>query len=145
MSESIPDVPVGEEVADLLHAVNRRIRSSSHHDLGPLGVTPAQARALRTLGRAGQPMRMRELADRLHIARRSTTSVIDDLATRQLVDRRDDPTDRRGVLVEPTAAGRAVLRQLEDRRRAAATSLLAKLSGNDLARLRDLLRRLDAE
>ena len=40
------------EIADLIAAVSRRIRTDANRDLGPLGVTWAQVRALRTLARA---------------------------------------------------------------------------------------------
>ena len=59
----------------------------ANHDLGPLGVTWAQVRALRTVARCGGPVRMSELADRLGIARRSATSVVDELVERGLVGR----------------------------------------------------------
>ena len=139
----MPTAIPAADVADLLHAVNRRIRIATYRDLGALDITPAQARALRVLGRAGTPVRMSVLAERLRIARRSATSVIDALVERDLVHRREDPGDRRAVTVEPTAAGLAVLAELKDRRRAAAAGLLRRLPKRDLATLGDLLRRLD--
>ena len=139
-----PSIPVAEEVVDLLHAVNRRIRAAAGDDLQPLGVSPAQARALRVVGRAEPPLRMSELAERLGIARRSATSVVDDLAAAGLVDRRRDPDDGRAVVVAPSPAGRALLAGLRSRRRAAGAALVAGLPSGDRAVLRDLLRRLDS-
>ena len=136
-------IPVELEIADLIHAVNRRIRVAANQDLGPLGITPAQARALRVLHRAGGRMQMSELAERLRIARRSTTSVVDELVARGLVARSDDPTDRRAVLVAPTDAGAALLGQLSRRRLAAAQQVMEALTESDLATLRSLLQRLD--
>src|SRR5688500_11281333 len=145
MPDFVPGTPtkaaISDEVADLLHRVNRRIRATANEDLGPLGVTPAQARALRTLARSDGPIRMSELADRLRLARRSTASVIDALAARGLVARRPDPVDRRAVAVEVTPAGWSMLDEVERARRAAAARVAGGLDRRDLVALRDLLRR----
>ncbi len=139
-----PGVPASPaEVADLVGAVARRIRRASSHDLGPLGVTWAQVRALRTLDACGRPVRMSELADRLHIARRSATSVVDELVERDLVERAADPSDRRAVVVGVTAAGHDLLGALATRRRGVADALTASLTPTELRTLRDLLARLD--
>jgi DNA-binding MarR family transcriptional regulator len=135
-------VETSAEVADLVAALSRRIRIDATRDLGPLGVTWGQVRALRTLARAGDPLRMSDLADRLAIARRSATSFVDEHVERGLVERRDDPADRRAVEVAVTARGEAVLEQLRARRRAAATALTADLSAAELTTLHDLLGRL---
>ena len=138
-------IPVELEVADLIHAVNRRIRHATYQHLDPLGVTPAQARALRVLHRAGGRIQMSELAERLRIARRSATSVVDELVARGLVQRSTDPLDRRAVVVAPTAEGVAVLAQLTRRRHGAARRVLAPLSAADLVCLRDLLRQVEGQ
>lgn len=145
MGRSIPADPLSAEVADLIGTVGRRIRRATSRELGPLGVTWGQVRALRTLARCGGPVRMSDLADRLRIARRSATSVVDELADRGLAVRQPDPTDRRAVAVTVTPAGWALLEGLTDRRRSAAAELTASLSPTELAQLRDLLQRLDAD
>jgi DNA-binding MarR family transcriptional regulator len=137
--------PVGDEVAHLILAVSRRARSAVNRDLDPLGVSWSQVRALRTLARGEEPMRMSELAERLGIARRSATSVVDELAERDLVTRRRDPADRRAVAVQIAPAGETLLDELDHRRRAAASRLTNVLSGRELVTLRNLLRRLDEE
>jgi DNA-binding MarR family transcriptional regulator len=130
------------EVADLVGAAARRIRRHANRDLGPLGITWGQVRALRTLARCDGPVRMSDLADRLGIARRSATSVVEDLVGRGLVARHADPTDRRAVEVAVTASGHRLLDDLRDRRRSAAGELTAALTIAELTQLRDLLSRL---
>ena len=76
--------------------------------LAPWDITPAQFRALRVLRRHGV-MRLSALSDRLKIAARSTTEVIDALQARDLAGRRPDPDDRRATLVELTEHGLQVL------------------------------------
>lgn len=138
-------IPTELEVADLIHSVNRRIRNATYEHLDPLGITPSQARALRVLHRAGGRMQMSELAERLRIARRSATSVVDELVARGLVARADDPLDRRAVVVSPTPKGAALLAELTRRRHRAARRVLAPLPAADLIALRDLLRRVEDE
>ena len=126
-------------VADLLHQVNRRIRHVSHKSTQSGDVTFGQIRALRQLYRCDEPIRMSELADRLGIVRRSATTVIDDLESLGLAARLADPHDRRATLVAITDAGLAALHDALERRRAAAATVLAKLSPKQLVELRCLL------
>lgn len=130
------------DVAELLHTVARRLRRDAWSVLEPLGVTPGQLRALRTLGSCGHPVRMSELADLLGIARRSATSVVDELAARELVRRSADPTDRRATAVDVTPAGRALLATVRRRRVESLAALADGLSPAQLRQLRNLLRRL---
>lgn len=150
MPQNIPAAPDGDqeltsEVAELLHGVTHRMRRATGQELEPLGVTWAQVRALRTLHRCGRPIRMSELATRLRIARRSATSVVDELAERGLVTRLPDPSDRRAVAVDVTPQGAALLAELDHRRRDAAARLTSTLSQRELTTLRNLLRRLDRD
>jgi DNA-binding MarR family transcriptional regulator len=145
MPRSIPEAPdLATEVADLLHHVNHTIRRQAVAESEPTGVTSSQMRALRTLTRHGAPMRMSELADALGIVRRSATSVIDGLVQLGLVERIDDPADRRAVDVQLTTAGRRVMAAAARRRRTAAGRVLASLSAADLEVLRSLLQRVGA-
>ena len=86
----------------------RQLRETSQETLAPWDITPAHLRALRVLRRGGT-MRLSELSDRLHIAPRSATEVVDALETRGLVQRRPDPGDRRATLAELTEQGATVL------------------------------------
>ena len=143
MVESIPDAPdLATEVADLLHHVNHTIRRQAVAESDSPGVTGSQMRAMRTLLRRGHPMRMSELADALGIVRRSATSVVDDLEQLGLVERIDDPADRRAVGVQLTGAGRKVMADARRRRRTAAGQVLNTLNEPDLEALRTLLQRL---
>jgi DNA-binding MarR family transcriptional regulator len=128
-------------VADLLHQVNRDIRHvmMGHQDSNEAPVTMGQIRALRQVCMQSGPIRMSELADRLHIARRSATTVVDSLVDRGLLNRSEDPDDRRSVLINITDAGLAEMGAALDRRRSAAARVLENLDAGDLAELRRLL------
>lgn len=139
-------IPVGDEghaeIVELLHRVHRHLRAESRRELEPLGVTPAQLRALRTIAREAAPMRMSELADRLGVARRSATTFVDRLVDAGLVRRAAADDDRRSVTVAPTAAGRRLLTRVQGRHDAAARSLLAPLGDAERRQLAHLLRRI---
>ncbi|WP_116999976.1 MarR family winged helix-turn-helix transcriptional regulator [Desertimonas flava] len=146
MAGSIPaDAGSDAEIVELLHTVQRRLRSAARAELEPLGLTPAQLRALRTIGYSPEPMRMSAVADRLGVARRSATTFVDQLVDAGLVQRSADSNDRRGVAVATTAAGRKLLATVKVRRAAVAGSLLGALSPAERRQLADLLRRMASD
>jgi len=112
-----PAADTAAELADALTRAMKRIRRQTMHRLEPYGITPGQARALRTLAHAPgcegrEAMRLSELADRLHIAPRSATTVVDALEEAGLVSRTPDPADRRAVRLLLTEAGRGALERI---------------------------------
>jgi DNA-binding MarR family transcriptional regulator len=131
------------QLADLLHGLTRRLRHAQAERLAPLGLTPAQERALRMIARGTEPLRMTELADRLGIVPRSVTTVVDALEEAGLVRRETDPRNRRAILLRLTPAGDAVRDELRESRRRAAQDLFAPLSEQDRKTLGELLSVLD--
>ncbi len=140
-----PDIPIETEIFEHLESLHRRVRRAARRELEPLDLTPGLARALRVIAHAECPVRMSELADRLRIARRSATSVVDELDELGLVRRCRVDGDRRAVTVELTAAGRSLLTTLRRSRNTAAADLLSTLRPAELEELRDLLRRIDRD
>ena len=135
-------VDIPPSVAELLQEVAWAVRRAAKDTYASLGVTMAQMRTLRTLDRIGEPVRMGDLADRLHIVPRSATSVVDDLEAAGLVARHVDPADRRASLVGLTDAGRRLLDDARQLRAAANEQFVARLSVKDQADLRRLLTQL---
>ena len=127
-----------ETLAEALRAVARQLREVSQETLAPWDISPSHLRALRVLRRHGV-MRLSELSDRLHIAPRSTTEVIDALESRGLVQRQPDPGDRRATLVEVTGHGASVLDAI---RGTEAERVFSRLSQADRAHLARILRKL---
>jgi DNA-binding MarR family transcriptional regulator len=130
---------VSESTGDLLFGTARRLRREFAAALLDADVTPAQARALRMVLEAGS-MRPSALAERLHIAARSATEVVDALEERGLVERGPDPDDRRATLVRPTAAARAELADVDRVRHEQSERFLAVLSERDRRTLDRILR-----
>jgi DNA-binding MarR family transcriptional regulator len=125
-------------LAEAFRAVARQLREVSQETLAPWDISPSHLRALRVLRRDGV-MRLSELSDRLHIAPRSTTEVIDALESRGLIQRQPDPGDRRATLVEVTGRGASVLDAV---RGTEAERVFSRLSQADRAHLARILRKL---
>jgi DNA-binding MarR family transcriptional regulator len=120
-----------------------RMRRGAARELAPFGLTFAQARVLRVLGREEGALRIGDLAARLEIVARSATSMVDLLEEAGLAQRRPDPSDRRSVLVSPTEAGRALLVRMHEARRASAEAMFGRLDETGLATLLDMLATLN--
>jgi DNA-binding MarR family transcriptional regulator len=135
------DAAGDESLADAFGAVARRLRERSAETLAPWDITPAHLRALRTLARHGT-MRLSELSERLEIAPRTATEVVDALQARDLVRRRADPADRRAILVEVTERGAGVLAEIRAARGTEAGRIFGRLAPADRAELARILSEL---
>jgi DNA-binding MarR family transcriptional regulator len=134
--------PAGDEsLADAFGAVARQLRERSAETLAPWDITPAHLRALRMLSRHGT-MRLSELSERLEIAPRTATEVVDALQAQDLVRRRADPGDRRATLVEVTEHGADVLAEIRAARGTEAGRVFGRLSTTDRAELARILGQL---
>jgi len=130
-------------VVESLQEASRRLRHASVRCLAPHGITPAQARALRTILRAGpNGLRMGELADLMGIVPRSATGLVDGLESAGVVERMPDPESRRSVVVIVTQRGSDLQSRIAEARLEAAEELLAPLDDAERRALADLLRRL---
>jgi DNA-binding MarR family transcriptional regulator len=137
-----PADPAGDEaLSEALMAVARQLREKSAETLAPWDITPAYLRALRTLARH-ETMRLSELSDRLQIAPRTATEVVDALQARDLVRRRPDPADRRAILVEVTERGAGLLAEIRATRGTEAGRVFSRLGPADRAELARILGRL---
>lgn len=87
---------------------------------------------------------MGKVAEALDVSVASATGIIDRMEQRGLVERGQQPDDRRIVLVRPTPAGRAVLSDLDEHRRAAITRILERFSDEELGAFAKGLRAMSA-
>ncbi|MBA8793055.1 DNA-binding MarR family transcriptional regulator [Friedmanniella endophytica] len=103
--------------------------------------------ALSTLGSLAEcgALRITELAVREGVSQPSMTTMVNRLERLGLVDRRPDPRDARGTLIEITPAGREVRRRRRAGRAAFLGTLVDRLDPDEveqLARVAPLLARL---
>lgn len=139
------------DLGQLLPFIGRRLRAQRSQELEEFGLTPSQARAFAVINRFldhGAELRLSMLAERLRIAPRSATEVVDALQAKGLIDRAPSPGDRRAVAVHLTPAG-ATLRDemrviLDAARQARADDLFSALDDDERATLTALLRRVAA-
>ncbi len=130
-----------ESLSEAFWGVARQLRRQSTRTVAPWDITPGQARALAVLTHA-TAIRLSDLADRLHIAPRSTTEVVDGLEERGLVERQADPTDRRATLIALTEEGSKVAEAIRLARSAEAEAFFGTLSASDQAHLSRILAQL---
>ena len=124
-----------EALADLVMALSRNLRRGARATLAPLGLTPAAARALHVIMRADEALRMSDLAQRLSIAPRSATSVVDALEEAGLVRREIDRDNRRSFLLALTERGESARAAVAQARRAAAKEAFGELDSGRRAEL----------
>lgn len=160
MTEPLPD---SAALGELMHAAFRGLRKRWMHQLAPYNLTPHQFRAVSALGRmqerghaggrhevdGGMPapageaeaegIRLKELAERLHIAPRSATEVVDQLAAKGLVARRPHPRDRRATLLSLTEDGQALRARVKEDRKREADEFFSVLEPADRAELGRIL------
>ncbi|MEV4537124.1 MarR family transcriptional regulator [Asanoa sp. NPDC049518] len=120
----------GESLSEAFWGVARRLRHLNRETMAPWEVTPAQWRAINVLVDHG-PLRLGDLAEKLHIAPRSTTEVVDDLERRGLVERHPDPADRRATLVALTPDGTSTATAIRTARTAESERFFGSLSPAD--------------
>ncbi len=132
---------MADTTGDLLMSVARRLRHRLMVAMETTGITPHQARALRLVEEL-EPVRPSVLSERLRIAPRSVTDVVDVLNGAGLVARRPDPDDRRAVQLELTDSGRRQVVELEAIRRQVFERYLSPLVAEDRSELHRILHQL---
>jgi DNA-binding MarR family transcriptional regulator len=97
-----------------------------------------------TILEAEGPLPMKSLAEAMDVSDASVTGIVDRMEKRDLVERQHGTDDRRQVLVHLTDAGRQVFRDMEARRREIHRRVVAELSDDDLASVRNGMRAIRA-
>lgn len=131
-----------EGLGELYLRIGRQLRSGWGEELEQFSLSPHQARAIRVIGDT-EVSRLREVAERLRIAPRSVTDVVDALEEKGLVERFGDPDDRRAVCVRLSSRGQDLQERLRRHRRATLDSGFDRLDASEQEQLRRLLVKLD--
>lgn len=132
-----------DRVPFLLYRAAEASHALANQMLAEVGLAARQAGIL-TMVTELEPMTQKALADALRIDRTTMVTLIDDLAQRGLVVRKQHPRDRRAFLIRPTDAGRAAKQTavaiLDEQQR----RFLAPLTQQERIQLAELLNRLHA-
>ena len=130
-------VLTNEEVATRLRiAVNRLQRRLRQQSLE--GLSPAQASALGTVNRLGQPT-LGELAAIEQVQPPSMTRIVANLADSGMVTREADASDRRSARVRITPAGTRALERMRTAKNAFLLRRLGDLSAGEQRRAEELV------
>ena len=127
-----------ESIGRLIAQVARNWRRAVNARMAPLGLTDATWSPLLFLGRVG-PARQGELADYLGLDRSSVVRLIDTLEAHGLVERQEDPDDRRAKRIVLTEAAAPVLAKAQAAAQSVRAAALKGLSSADLARAEAVL------
>lgn len=139
------EIPLAERAAHLRIAIvrtARRLRQEAAAETS--GLTPTSVAALATIERHG-PMTPSEIAAIERVKRPTITRTLGCLEREGLIDRTQDPKDKRSALVSVNGAGRERLRRLRGRKNAYLARRMKDLSVEDvetLERAAEILERM---
>ena len=125
--------------------VARLYRLGVDEALSGLGLSDALALPVVLLGRRPDGVRQHALADELGLEGPSLVRLLDRLVESGLVERREDPADRRAKIVQLTAEGRAHSRRASRALDAYRDRLLAGVSEQDIGASLRLLEGLESQ
>jgi DNA-binding MarR family transcriptional regulator len=110
--------------------------------LATIDLSGAKFAALSVLASQGQPISLSELAGKLSCVRSNVTQLVDRMEKEGLVNRVDDPADRRGVQAQVTPAGRERFKAGQKATAVVWDAIAQKLAGVDLQALEAALKAL---
>lgn len=135
MNFPMPDSRVKSEqtLITLINQLGRHYRRVVNKLLAAHGLSDSQALPVMFIARLGGGVRQGVLADHLGVEGPSLVRQLDQLETARLVERRDDPGDRRAKTLHLTEAGANMAGLIESLLGARRSALLANVSDDDLA------------
>ena len=137
-----PPVPaLAGRLGYLLKHAQLRMAELNAAALAPFGITGRELAVLLSID-SQAPLSQQEAARRLGVDRTTMVALIDELEGKQLVQRRQDPADRRKNVVALTPAGHGTLTRAGKASDEAERRFLAPLTGDEAAQVREALRRV---
>jgi MarR family transcriptional regulator for hemolysin len=131
------------DFAPRLNRIGQGIRRAIDEDLRALGLTDATWRPLFHLGRLGDGLRQKDLAEALMIEGPSLVPLLDNLELSGLVERIEDPSDRRCKLIHMTTAGEKVYRQTMEIAGKISARVMRNVTDDELVLCHDVFDRLE--
>lgn len=132
-----------EAVGFLISDVARLLRAEFDRRTAEAGVglTPAEARTLANIARAGA-VRQNVLAERIGVEAMTMSAYLDRLEARGLVARQQDPNDRRAKLVQITDEAQSVIASIIDVSQELRTDVFGAFSQDEWQVFRDVLKQV---
>ncbi len=116
----------------------QRLADSHAPEFLEIAITMPQAKVLYLLGAAGE-LHMSALVARLGVSLSTVSGLVDRVVDHGLATRREDPVDRRQVLVGLTPAGTAFIDRFRELNARQMRELLERLDDAELAQVRAAL------
>jgi DNA-binding MarR family transcriptional regulator len=142
MPRRTPSSPPVPEIIASLRRIAAHLSGGSSDDWMGLTVTMPQWKVLLLLRENGK-MRVGVVASHLQVSTPTITGIVDRLVRQELVEREDDPTDRRVVLNVLTPKGEGLLEQVQHGSDAEMRRLVGTLSAQEQTEVGEALKRLD--
>jgi MarR family transcriptional regulator, transcriptional regulator for hemolysin len=134
---------IHSEIGLLIARVSRVWRREADQALADHGLSHATAIPLMVLSRRGKSVRQGVLAEEMGIEGPSLVRLIDLLQAEGLVERREDPTDRRAKTLHLTPTGEAKVEEINRVLRRVRADLLIDIETSELAVTFDALQRIE--
>mgnify|MGYP005838609643 CR=1 FL=1 len=128
-----------EAIGRMMLELSEAMRRYQAQSMGRFHLTVPQYIVLNTIRRRGRGCTMSELAEVAYQVPATMTGIIDRLSERGLVQRQQDPADRRAWRVALTPAGERLLDEVERFRQGSWRRVLAGLAPQERIALRRLL------
>ncbi len=129
----------------LLNYVSRTYRKVVNRVLATHGLSDSQALPILLIGRLGDGVRLGVLAEHVGVEVPSLIRQIDQLCAAGLVERRDDPSDRRAKSLYLTEAGRSQAAIIETLFLDVRSRMLKSIGDDDLAAALKVLQTFEKE
>jgi DNA-binding MarR family transcriptional regulator len=130
-----------DEVGFLLSQVGALVALGFKERLAQLDLVPAHAGILKVIDQS-DGLSQQSLGERLGVFPSRLVSMLDELEERGLIERRNNPADRRSYSLFLTTAGLASLREIERIGRANQDVVCAALDSSERGQLASLLARI---
>ncbi|MBR0797670.1 MarR family transcriptional regulator [Bradyrhizobium jicamae] len=131
------------EIGRLITRLGRIWRREADQALSDHGLSYATAIPLLLLSRQGENVRQGVLADELGIEGPSLVRLVDLLQAEGLVERREDPSDRRAKTLHVTTTGKSKVEEINRVLRRVRANLLRDVGGEELAVTFKTLQRIE--
>jgi MarR family transcriptional regulator for hemolysin len=139
---TVSHTQVQAELGLLVSRLGRVWRRKADQALSAHGLSEAMSTPLLILSRGGKRVRQGELANEMGIEGPSLVRLIDLLQAEGLVERHEDPTDRRAKMLHVTALGEAKVAECNRVLKRVRAELMSGISSDDLVTTFTVLRRI---
>jgi MarR family transcriptional regulator for hemolysin len=142
--EGVTELPDRHRITAVLLQASRRWRRLAEEAMAAHGLSEARAAPLIWVGRLGGGVRQVTLAAHIGIEGPSLVRLLDQLEAAGLLERRDDPEDRRAKTIWLTPEGKTLTRRIERVLTELRERLLHDISDADIAAALRVFQAFDA-